>query len=439
MAQERVTITGDIIDDFKSEGDPSEPARENMLVGMIESTSELVEESCIVDGRFKEVIREKGSLMSQTWTDLFSLMNQYEAELVNKSGEIDIREAKLKSEESRLNLSALKSSEPSPVIAVLQQDNVEKDEKIMTYMGEINSLEKELAELRKELQLKDFHIQTIEKELASKDVDISGHEQRIKVLDRRILDLSAEIKNKDFVISQVSKQVRSMATPGGKSCSRQSRKRPILVTSGSAKVLRTGDDSASAISLRASPRQSSSSQKNDNSRSSPEDSAEDDPKDTDYILEGGAESVDDDFDNPEPEPSTSDDLVKVKTEPTEDMEECAVLELCNAESYKHSDRSGHHYHKGRMHRHVDDVVRLTGRHYPVKAKMKVGKELSTGRQSRSQKRCRVCYARGIKTERGSRVETVWICDDCPSKPGLCVNQGCFKIYHTELDFANSAE
>ncbi|XP_064628168.1 uncharacterized protein LOC135487898 isoform X5 [Lineus longissimus] len=420
MAQERVTITGDIIDDFKSEGDPSEPARENMLVGMIESTSELVEESCIVDGRFKEVIREKGSLMSQTWTDLFSLMNQYEAELVNKSGEIDIREAKLKSEESRLNLSALKSSEPSPVIAVLQQDNVEKDEKIMTYMGEINSLEKELAELRKELQLKDFHIQTIEKELASKDVDISGHEQRIKVLDRRILDLSAEIKNKDFVISQVSKQVRSMATPGGKSCSRQSRKRPILVTSGSAKVLRTGDDSASAISLRASPRQSSSSQKNDNSRSSPEDSAEDDPKDTDYILEGGAESVDDDFDNPEPEPSTSDDLVKVKTEPTEG----------DVDFLRQVDLSGN-WRKTRL---EDDIFRLTGRHF-IKRFGQVKKN-STSVVTRQ---CHVCLwnyqneNKNIPKHRTNRKETSYYCPSCPSQPPLCVGE-CFELYHTKLDF-----
>ncbi|XP_064628169.1 uncharacterized protein LOC135487898 isoform X6 [Lineus longissimus] len=407
MAQERVTITGDIIDDFKSEGDPSEPARENMLVGMIESTSELVEESCIVDGRFKEVIREKGSLMSQTWTDLFSLMNQYEAELVNKSGEIDIREAKLKSEESRLNLSALKSSEPSPVIAVLQQDNVEKDEKIMTYMGEINSLEKELAELRKELQLKDFHIQTIEKELASKDVDISGHEQRIKVLDRRILDLSAEIKNKDFVISQVSKQVRSMATPGGKSCSRQSRKRPILVTSGSAKVLRTGDDSASAISLRASPRQSSSSQKNDNSRSSPEDSAEDDPKDTDYILEGGAESVDDDFDNPEPEPSTSDDLVKVKTEPTEDFMNIDYPTNTTPKPCARRFRE-------------DELFRLTGRHFQHRMVAPNGKTM--------QRRCRVCSWR-----KDLRRDTTCYCPACPSEPPLCLGR-CFEIYHTVKDF-----
>ncbi|XP_064628166.1 uncharacterized protein LOC135487898 isoform X4 [Lineus longissimus] len=425
MAQERVTITGDIIDDFKSEGDPSEPARENMLVGMIESTSELVEESCIVDGRFKEVIREKGSLMSQTWTDLFSLMNQYEAELVNKSGEIDIREAKLKSEESRLNLSALKSSEPSPVIAVLQQDNVEKDEKIMTYMGEINSLEKELAELRKELQLKDFHIQTIEKELASKDVDISGHEQRIKVLDRRILDLSAEIKNKDFVISQVSKQVRSMATPGGKSCSRQSRKRPILVTSGSAKVLRTGDDSASAISLRASPRQSSSSQKNDNSRSSPEDSAEDDPKDTDYILEGGAESVDDDFDNPEPEPSTSDDLVKVKTEPTEGVID-SVLQVDLSECVSSQWRTS---------RCEDDIYRLTGRHF-IKKNEQVRKKSCHGARTVT-RQCCVCLwnfcNENKNVKQANRKETSYYCPSCPSQPPLCIDE-CFELYHTMMDF-----
>jgi chromosome segregation ATPase len=247
MAQERVTITGDI----KDEPDLSDTTGENMLVGTVESTSEPVEAPCLVDGRFKDVIQEKGSLLSQTWTDLFALMNQYEAELLTKSGEMDIRAAKLQSEESRLNLSVLKSSEPSPVIAVLQQDNVEKDEKIMTYMGEINSLEKELAELRNEFQLKDFHIQTLERELTNKDTTINNQEERIKVLDQRVKDLSSEVKNKDFVISQVSKQVRSMASPGRA----RSRKRPNLVqstcTGMPVKVMRL-DDSTSAISLRVS-------------------------------------------------------------------------------------------------------------------------------------------------------------------------------------------
>jgi hypothetical protein len=73
--------------------------------------------------------------------------------------------------------------------------------------------------------------------------------------------------------------------------------------------------------LQTSPKPSplaTAAQKAQEAQSSPEDSAEDeDPKDGDYIFEGGVESVDDDFDHREPEPSTSDDLARIKTEPTE--------------------------------------------------------------------------------------------------------------------------
>ncbi|CAH2320922.1 oocyte zinc finger -like [Pelobates cultripes] len=40
-----------------------------------------------------------------------------------------------------------------------------------------------------------------------------------------------------------------------------------------------------------------------------------------------------------------------------------------------------------------------------------------------QKRCRVCYRKGIRTD------TSFYCPDCPSQPGLCIGN-CFKIYHT---------
>ncbi|XP_056397299.1 piggyBac transposable element-derived protein 4-like [Hyla sarda] len=46
--------------------------------------------------------------------------------------------------------------------------------------------------------------------------------------------------------------------------------------------------------------------------------------------------------------------------------------------------------------------------------------------SRQQKRCRVCSKRGI------RKCTIYHCETCPHKPGLCI-EDCFKIYHTTYD------
>jgi len=47
------------------------------------------------------------------------------------------------------------------------------------------------------------------------------------------------------------------------------------------------------------------------------------------------------------------------------------------------------------------------------------------------RQCRVCYARDSRTE----IETTWICDACPSAPGLCVENRCFKHYHTKFDYS----
>jgi hypothetical protein len=80
---------------------------------------------------------------------------------------------------------------------------------------------------------------------------------------------------------------------------------------------------------------------------------------------------------------------------------------------------------------MDNIARLTGRHFPIK---KSPEERAKGKSPK--KMCRVCYARGKKTVKGREVSTVWVCGDCPSKPGLHVDEGCFKIYHTQLNFAH---
>ncbi|CAJ0916379.1 unnamed protein product [Ranitomeya imitator] len=66
----------------------------------------------------------------------------------------------------------------------------------------------------------------------------------------------------------------------------------------------------------------------------------------------------------------------------------------------------------------DTILRLTGRHF-------LSKIPATLKRSNPQKRCRVCYSRGI------RKDSRYYCPDCPSKPGLCADQ-CYKRYHTVL-------
>ena len=66
----------------------------------------------------------------------------------------------------------------------------------------------------------------------------------------------------------------------------------------------------------------------------------------------------------------------------------------------------------------DTVHRLSGRHFPAKKQPNEGSV-----DPRPKKKCRVCYARGIRTAKGAPVETVWICETCPSKPSLHIEQG----------------
>ena len=73
----------------------------------------------------------------------------------------------------------------------------------------------------------------------------------------------------------------------------------------------------------------------------------------------------------------------------------------------------------------DELSRLTGRHFNVLIPCKEGAK-------NAKKRCRVCYARKIKTVSGGDCRTVYHCEDCPSLPGLHTGK-CFKIYHTLKD------
>jgi len=82
---------------------------------------------------------------------------------------------------------------------------------------------------------------------------------------------------------------------------------------------------------------------------------------------------------------------------------------------------------------LDSISRLTGRnHFPSKRLYDgIGK-----RKASKAKKCRVCMARGRKTAKGAAVETTWVCLQCPSAPGLCLETDCFRDYHTKFDYSS---
>jgi len=78
----------------------------------------------------------------------------------------------------------------------------------------------------------------------------------------------------------------------------------------------------------------------------------------------------------------------------------------------------------------DDLAyRLTGRHF-----VSVKKALPDAKDQRPTKRCRVCYARGLRTANGTPIKTIYICKACLLEPGLHPDS-CFEIYHTQLNYA----
>ena len=80
-------------------------------------------------------------------------------------------------------------------------------------------------------------------------------------------------------------------------------------------------------------------------------------------------------------------------------------------------------------RHQDNLVRLTGRHFPSQSLY----EGQAKDKKHKPKDCRVCRARGIKTAKGFPIRSMWQCGDCPGNPGLCPGD-CFRVYHTKIDF-----
>ena len=77
----------------------------------------------------------------------------------------------------------------------------------------------------------------------------------------------------------------------------------------------------------------------------------------------------------------------------------------------------------------DSIARLTGRHFPsLKAPTEGAKD------KRPTKKCRVCYAKGKRSDKGHVLKTVYVCRFCPSEPGLHP-ETCFEQYHTLVDYS----
>ena len=81
---------------------------------------------------------------------------------------------------------------------------------------------------------------------------------------------------------------------------------------------------------------------------------------------------------------------------------------------------------------VNSRTRLTGRnHWPAKRETPAEWKDAKSRV----KKCRVCTDRGKKTKGGKEIKMTWICKGYPGEPGLCVDKGCFELYHTKFDFS----
>ena len=79
----------------------------------------------------------------------------------------------------------------------------------------------------------------------------------------------------------------------------------------------------------------------------------------------------------------------------------------------------------------DTLQRLSERHFPS-----VRQQAQGTTSARPHKKCCVCTARGIKTAEDEPVKTVYICNYCPSKPGLDPDK-CFEAYHSMLDYSKT--
>ena len=78
--------------------------------------------------------------------------------------------------------------------------------------------------------------------------------------------------------------------------------------------------------------------------------------------------------------------------------------------------------------HDDTFHHLSGRHF-----ISVERNPLEAKDQRPTKRCRECYASGIRTKNGSAIKKIYVCRACPSESSLHP-ETCFEIYHTKLNY-----
>lgn len=78
----------------------------------------------------------------------------------------------------------------------------------------------------------------------------------------------------------------------------------------------------------------------------------------------------------------------------------------------------------------DGGSRFSGRHFPSS---KVSQPGAVDKWP--SKACRVCSAKGKRTNKGGYLKATFICIFCPSEPGLQQDK-CFKEYHTKSDYSH---
>ena len=76
------------------------------------------------------------------------------------------------------------------------------------------------------------------------------------------------------------------------------------------------------------------------------------------------------------------------------------------------------------------VSTLSGRHFPSSKVTQPGAV-----DKRLLKACRVCLAKGKRTNKGSYLKTTFDCTFCHSEPGLH-QEKCFEEYYTKLDYSH---
>ena len=82
---------------------------------------------------------------------------------------------------------------------------------------------------------------------------------------------------------------------------------------------------------------------------------------------------------------------------------------------------------------LDSIAHLISRNHFLSKRTYEGQ----GSHGASRKKTVKCVMRMAYALRqgGGGIETMWVCETCPTLPGLCMEKGCFKDYHLKFDYS----